>query len=51
MFNDIKKLKPKKLTKAAVMTEAKDFVAINFGLICYAIGWAAFLLPYKMTNR
>ena len=50
MFNDIKKLKPKKLTKAAVMTEAKDFVAINFGLICYAIGWAAFLLPYKMTT-
>lgn len=50
MFNDIKKLKPKKLTKEALMTEFKDFIAINFGLICYAIGWAAFLLPYKMVT-
>ena len=32
------------------MTEMKDFLAINVGLISYAIGWAAFLLPYKMTT-
>ncbi len=32
------------------MTEIKDFLAINVGLISYAIGWAAFLLPYKMTT-
>lgn len=43
-------LKNKKLNKHTLMTEMKDFLAINVGLISYAIGWAAFLLPYKMTT-
>ena len=30
--------------------EAKDYLAITFGLICYSLGWAAFLLPYQITT-
>lgn len=30
--------------------ESRDYFAITFGLICYAIGWAAFLLPYQITT-
>ena len=30
--------------------ESRDYLAITFGLICYAIGWAAFLLPYQITT-
>ena len=30
--------------------EAKDYLAITFGLMCYAIGWAAFMLPYQITT-
>lgn len=44
------KLQKQKLSKHTLMTEMKDFLAINVGLISYAIGWAAFLLPYKMTT-
>ncbi len=33
-----------------ISRESKDYVAITFGLICYAIGWAAFLLPYQITT-
>lgn len=43
-------LQKQKLNKHTLMTEMKDFLAINVGLISYAIGWAAFLLPYKMTT-
>ena len=50
MFNDFIKIKPRKMSRSEIMTEIKDFIFINFGLICYAIGWAAFLLPYKMTT-
>lgn len=46
----IEKLQKQKLNKHTLMTEMKDFLAINVGLISYAIGWAAFLLPYKMTT-
>lgn len=28
----------------------KDFLAINLGLAIYALGWAAFLLPYHITT-
>ncbi len=45
-----KKLNLRKPTRQEVWREVKDFVAINFGLMCYAFGWAAFLLPYKMTT-
>ena len=30
--------------------EVHDYLAITFGLICYAMGWAAFLLPYQITT-
>ena len=30
--------------------ESNDYLAITFGLICYALGWAAFLLPYQITT-
>ena len=28
----------------------KDFLAVNFGIALYALGWAAFLLPYHITT-
>ena len=46
----LEQLQKQKLNKHTLMTEMKDFLAINVGLISYAIGWAAFLLPYKMTT-
>ena len=46
----LEQLQKQKLNKHTLMTEMKDFLAINGGLISYAIGWAAFLLPYKMTT-
>ena len=30
--------------------EVKDYLAITFGLICYAVGWGAFMLPYEITT-
>ena len=30
--------------------ESRDYLAITFGLICYSLGWAAFLLPYQITT-
>ena len=30
--------------------ESKDYLAITFGLICYALGWVAFMLPYQITT-
>ena len=30
--------------------ESKDYLAITFGLMCYAIGWVAFMLPYQITT-
>ncbi len=30
--------------------EWNDYLSITFGLICYALGWAAFLLPYQITT-
>ena len=30
--------------------EIKDYIAITLGLICYSLGWAAFLLPYEITT-
>lgn len=40
----------RKPTKAEVISEAKDYTIITFGLICYALGWVAFLLPYQITT-
>lgn len=30
--------------------ESKDYLAITFGLMCYALGWVAFMLPYQITT-
>ncbi|MCF0255609.1 YitT family protein [Bacteroides heparinolyticus] len=39
-----------KPTKAEVTRELRDYVFITFGLISYALGWAAFLIPYQITT-
>ena len=40
----LEQLQKQKLNKHTLMTEMKDFLAINVGLISYAIGWAAFTI-------
>lgn len=50
MISKIKNVQVKKLSRQEILREIKDFIAINLGLICYAVGWASFLLPYKMTT-
>lgn len=34
----------------AVMDEVKDFFFITLGLLLYTLGWAVFLLPYKIVT-
>ena len=36
--------------KTKLGREVNDYLFITFGLICYALGWAAFLLPYEITT-
>ncbi len=36
-------------SKAILMREVKDYLYITFGLISYAMGWAAFFIPYQIT--
>ena len=38
------------ILKKKIGRESKDDLAITFGLICYALGWVAFLLPYQITT-
>ncbi len=38
------------LLKKKLGRESRDYFAITFGLICYSIGWAAFMLPYQITT-
>ena len=38
------------LLKTKIGRELKDYVAITLGIICYAFGWAAFLLPYQIST-
>ena len=38
------------LLKTKFGRELKDYLAITFGLMCYAFGWGAFLLPYEITT-
>jgi len=38
------------LKKGRVWGFLKDFFAINLGMAIYALGWAAFLLPYHITT-
>ena len=30
--------------------EFKDYIAITFGLMCYALGWVIFMLPYQIST-
>ena len=34
-----------KILKIRLGRDVKDYLSITFGLMCYALGWAAFLLP------
>ena len=38
------------LNKTNILREVKDLVFITFGLCCYSMAWAAFLLPYQITT-
>lgn len=39
-----------RIRKEYVKHELSDYLAITFGLFLYALGWAAFLLPYSITS-
>ena len=38
------------LLQKKVEREIRDYLAITLGLVCYAVGWTAFLLPYQITT-
>ena len=38
------------ILKRKIGRESKDYLAITFGLVCYALVWVAFLLPYQITT-
>lgn len=38
------------LLQKKVEREIRDYLAITLGLVCYAVGCAAFLLPYQITT-
>lgn len=40
----------KQLKQSHVWNFLQDFVSINVGMAIYALGWAAFLLPYHITT-
>lgn len=40
----------KRITKNQILDLVKDMVLINLGMAIYDVGWAAFLLPYKITT-
>ncbi|MDR0939093.1 MAG: YitT family protein [Mediterranea sp.] len=39
-----------KISKSFLKREARDYAFITLGLMSYALGWAAFLLPYQITT-
>ncbi|WP_321425295.1 YitT family protein [uncultured Bacteroides sp.] len=39
-----------RLNKTDILRELKDYLFITLGLMCYAMGWAAFLLPYQIST-
>lgn len=43
-------MKLKKPSGTNILLEFRDLFFITFGLCCYAMGWAAFLLPYQITT-
>ena len=38
------------ISKTRIWEFTKDFLVINLGLALYALGWAAFMLPYHITT-
>ena len=38
------------ISKIRIWEFTKDFLVINLGLALYALGWAAFMLPYHITT-
>ena len=38
------------LFNSKIGRELKDYVAITLGIMCYALGWAAFMLPYQIST-
>lgn len=40
----------RKPTRAEIQSEVKDYIFITLGLVCYALGWVAFMLPYQITT-
>lgn len=38
------------MLKTKIGRELKDYLAITFGLVCYAFGWVAFMLPYQIST-
>ena len=40
----------RKPTKSEIQAEVKDYFFITVGLVCYAFGWVAFMLPYQITT-
>ena len=39
-----------KFSTSKLWIEFKDYIAITFGLLIYALGWTCFLLPYQITT-
>lgn len=39
-----------KSTKVEMIRELKDYIFITLGLVSYAMGWAAFLIPYQIST-
>jgi uncharacterized membrane-anchored protein YitT (DUF2179 family) len=39
-----------KLSTSNLLRESRDYLFIIIGLVCYAMGWAAMLLPYQITT-
>ena len=40
----------KKPTRAEIQSEVRDYFFITLGLVLYAFGWVAFMLPYQITT-
>jgi len=38
------------INKTDILRELRDYLFITLGLMSYAMGWAAFLLPYQITT-
>lgn len=38
------------IRRTSVWHEVEDYVVITFGLLLYALGWTAFLLPYEIAS-